>query len=93
MASGVPVVAPAAGGPLDIVKPGVTGLLFDPGTLGELRRSVGTLVADEGMRRRMSESAARSVADRSWAGLVGSLTQHYRSVIIARRSPVHSRAA
>ena len=39
-ASGVPVVAPAAGGPLDLVDPGRTGLLFDPSDLGSLRDCV-----------------------------------------------------
>ncbi len=39
-ASGVPVVAPAAGGPLDLVDPGRTGLLFDPTDLGSLRDCV-----------------------------------------------------
>ena len=80
MASGLPVVAPAVGGPLDIVKPGVTGLLFDPDSPGDLRRSVGSLVADEAMRTRMGESAVRKVADRSWAGMTDRLLDYYDHV-------------
>lgn len=81
MASGLPVVAPAAGGPLDIVKPGVTGLLFNPDAAGALRQSVGTLMSDEAMRRRMGESAVRRVAGRSWAGMTERLLGYYASVI------------
>ena len=89
MASGLPVVAPAAGGPLDIVKPGVTGLLFDPSTPGALRRSVGSLVADEAMRERMGASAVRKVADRSWAGMTNKLLDYYGHVT----RPAWARAA
>ncbi len=50
-ASGVPVVAPAAGGPLDLVDPGRTGLLYDPADAESLRRTVATLVGDRGTPR------------------------------------------
>lgn len=80
MASGLAVVAPAAGGPLDIVKPGVTGLLFNPDVPGALRQCVGSLLDDEATRRRMGESALRKVADRSWMGLTESLLGFYGHV-------------
>ena len=80
MASGLPVVAPAAGGPLDIVKPGVTGLLFDPESPTGLREAVGSLVNDEATRTRMGASALRRVADRSWSGMVDRLLGYYGHV-------------
>lgn len=89
MATGLPVVAPAAGGPLDIVKPGVTGLLFNPDSPTALRESVGSLVADEAMRTRMGESAERKVADRSWAGMTERLLGFYDNVT----APVWRQAA
>lgn len=80
MATELPVVAPAVGGPLDIVKPGVTGLLFNPGLPGALRQCVGSLVSDAAMRERMGESALRKVADRTWAGMTDRLLGYYANV-------------
>lgn len=80
-ASGVPVVAPAAGGPLDLVDPGVTGLLFDPTDLGSLRACVQMLAASPDLRRQLARRAASAVAGRSWTSVVGELAEHYRGVV------------
>lgn len=79
-ASGVPVVAPAAGGPLDLVDPGVTGLLFDPTDLGSLRTGVAMLEGSPDLRRQLARRAASAVAERSWTSVVGELVDHYRGV-------------
>ncbi len=89
-ASGVPVVAPAAGGLLDLVAPGKNGFLYRPDDLDGLRASVATLAAEERMRRRMSGSARRSVAGRTWAALGDELLGHYEAVQL---EPVWDRAA
>lgn len=81
MASGVPVVAPAVGGPLDIVRPGVTGLLYDPERRGALRETVGGLLADESARARMGASGRRKVESRTWPALTAELLEHYDSVL------------
>ena len=81
-ASGVPVVAPAAGGPLDLVDPGRTGLLYDPADPASFRRTVGTLVADPELRSRLAGQALAQVARRSWAGVVDELIDlHYAGVL------------
>jgi phosphatidylinositol alpha 1,6-mannosyltransferase len=81
-ASGVPVVAPAAGGPLDLVDPGRTGLLFDPADLGSLRGCVAKLLVAPGLRRDVAERARAAVAGRTWAAVVAELTDvHYRAVL------------
>jgi phosphatidylinositol alpha 1,6-mannosyltransferase len=80
-ASGVAVVAPAAGGPLDLVEHGWTGLLYDPADKTSLRRTVATLVGDPHLRRTLAGAALDRVADRSWAGVVDELVEvHYAAV-------------
>ena len=50
-ATGLPVVAPASGGPLDLVDHSRTGLLFDPDDPGALRAAVAHLAGDGAKRR------------------------------------------
>ena len=76
-ASGVPVVAPAAGGALDVVRPLETGLLYAPDQPCELVRAVGSLVADRS-RGLMGEHARMLAEWRTWADAVEELvTDHY----------------
>jgi phosphatidylinositol alpha 1,6-mannosyltransferase len=86
-ASGLPVVAPAAGGPLDLVDHGRTGLLFDPSDPASLRECVERLVGDAAERAAIGEAARAAVATRSWSALTGQLLEHYTAAR-ARRSLV-----
>jgi phosphatidylinositol alpha 1,6-mannosyltransferase len=81
LASGVPVVAPAAGGLSDLVEHGRTGLSFTPGSSHDLAGCVQELVADAGLRSRMRVQARRSVEGRSWDNIGNELIQHYREVV------------
>jgi phosphatidylinositol alpha 1,6-mannosyltransferase len=80
-ATGIPVVAPRAGGPIDIVDHGVTGLLFDPGAPGDFRSAVAALTSDAGRRARFGESGRRRMLSRSWDAVCGELVDHYLSVL------------
>jgi phosphatidylinositol alpha 1,6-mannosyltransferase len=81
-ASGAAVVAPAAGGPLDLVVPGRTGLLYDPTDRRSLRRAVATLVGDADLRGQLAQAALDRVGERSWATVVDELIEvHYRAVV------------
>ncbi len=83
-ASGVPVVAPASGGPLDLVAHGRTGLLHDPHDPAALRRAVARLADDPALRQRLAADALADVAERSWGTVVGELVdRHYRQVLHA----------
>lgn len=81
LASGVPVVAPRAGGPVDFVRPGVNGFLYEPGDGLALRDAVETLVRDRVTRARMSREALISVRDRSWTAIGDQLINHYEHVL------------
>jgi len=81
LASGVPVVAPAAGGPLDLVQPGRSGLLYPPDDTAAMRAAVAALARDGAARRRMGAHARRSVLGRSWEAVCGELLCHYRAAV------------
>jgi phosphatidylinositol alpha 1,6-mannosyltransferase len=83
LASGVPVVAPAAGGLLDLVEPGRTGLLFAPGQALDLRRQVSRLVEDEAARLRMGGAARLAVQHRTWEVIGDQLVAHYEHAVHA----------
>lgn len=80
LASGVPVVAPRAGGPVDVVEDRVAGFLYEPGDADELVAYVARLVERPLLRRRMGHAARHSVRDRTWQSVNELLVDHYRDV-------------
>lgn len=90
-ATGLPVVAPAAGGPLDLVADGVSGALYDPAVPGALRAAAAPIVGDASLRSRMGRAGAERVADRSWSALTGQLVGHYERVLAGAEESVRSR--
>ena len=80
LASGVPVVAPRSGGPIDVVHDGVAGFLYEPGDGDDLGGYVDRLARDPEFRRRMGIAARRSVEGRSWQAVNEALVEHYRDV-------------
>ena len=83
MASGLPVIAPNAGGPRDLVAPYRTGLLLTVPEFEErLSQSVDHLL-DE--RARYSLAARRSVLGRTWPAICDELLTHYEAVRLGGR--------
>jgi glycosyltransferase involved in cell wall biosynthesis len=76
-AAGLPSIAPDLAPIRDVVEDGVTGLLFRPGDLDALARSLAGLAADEPFRRRLGDEARR----RAFAS--GSWTERARSLLRA----------
>ncbi|MFH9008221.1 glycosyltransferase family 4 protein [Streptomyces afghaniensis] len=88
MASGLPVVAPAAGGPLDLVAHGRTGLLVPPRDASAVRDAVRALAADAGLRAAFGAAARATVEGRTWAAVGDQLIGHYANVLAGRRTAV-----
>ncbi|MFJ3442155.1 glycosyltransferase family 4 protein [Streptomyces sp. NPDC086081] len=88
MASGLPVVAPAAGGPLDLVAHGHTGLLVPPRDPAALRDAVRALAADPGLRAAFGAAGRATVEGRTWAAVGDRLIGHYTDVLAGRRTAV-----
>jgi phosphatidylinositol alpha 1,6-mannosyltransferase len=80
-ASGLPVVAPAAGGPLDLVEDGVTGFLVSPGDPDALAAAVARLTSDWQLRTAQGHAARRSMLNRSWQARGDELIGHYHAVL------------
>ncbi|TWH22077.1 glycosyltransferase family 4 protein [Prauserella rugosa] len=82
MASGLPVIAPAAGGPRDLVDHGVTGLLLPPDRedfATALPEAV-ELLRPADTRADMGRAARRAVLGRTWPAVCRQLVGHYDAV-------------
>jgi glycosyltransferase involved in cell wall biosynthesis len=90
MASGLPVVAARAGGPLDIVVDGETGLFFEPESPESLLAVVRRLVFDPVYAHQLAVAARRQAEARSWEVVLDGLLSNYRDLL---RVPALEQAA
>ncbi|MEL4505106.1 glycosyltransferase family 1 protein [Luteococcus sp. H138] len=80
-ASGLPVIAPRRGGPIDLVNPSHTGWLYEPGRLDQLRGYVLDLIGDDFKRQAFGRTARAAVEYRTWPYICGELVEHYQEAI------------
>jgi phosphatidylinositol alpha 1,6-mannosyltransferase len=85
LASGLPVIAPAAGGLLDLVDEGRNGLFFAPDNSAALHDAVRSLRDSPQRRATMTAAARPSVIGRSWSVIGDELLGHYEQVTAAAR--------
>ena len=83
MASGLPVLAPNAGGPCDLVDHGRTGYLlapYDDERFAVELWSYVALLRQNGLRWRAGAAARESVLGRTWSAVCDELLGHYAQV-------------
>jgi phosphatidylinositol alpha 1,6-mannosyltransferase len=79
LASGVPVIAPHTGGPVDLVQHGRTGFLLDTSNASDLIAAF-ELLSDAHTRLLMGITARESVTHRTWEKVNSELINHYREL-------------
>jgi glycosyltransferase involved in cell wall biosynthesis len=77
MASGLPVIAPRAGGPVDHVIDGENGFLFDPDDLEEMVSLAQWLASDLTYTRRLGAAARAHAEAQSWEEIMDELLDEY----------------
>jgi phosphatidylinositol alpha 1,6-mannosyltransferase len=87
MASGLPVVAPNAGGPVDLVAHGRTGYLVRPFEANGFTDAVRDLATDPARRASFGAAGRRAIEGRSWQAVGDELIAHYRAVSGYRVEP------
>jgi phosphatidylinositol alpha 1,6-mannosyltransferase len=93
LASGLPVVAPSAGGPVDLVTPGVNGTLVPPEDGDALAGAIAELVTDRGLRRQYGINARAGVEGRTWSAVGDELIAHYEAILATPGVTRHVRVA
>lgn len=83
MMAGKPVIASAAGGPLEIVTDGTDGVLVAPGSPDALSAAMRSLAADPAERERLARNAKRRAADFAPARVGVQVERVYRKVLAA----------
>lgn len=92
-ASGLPVIAPSAGGPVDLVTPGVNGMLVPPEDGDALAGAVAELATDAERRRQYGINARTGVEGRTWSAVGDELISHYESILATPGVTRHVRVA
>jgi len=81
MAAGLPVVAPAAGGPAETVTHDVDGLLYQMGDQAGLAAALRNLAAEPDLRRRLGDAARTTARRYTPETVAGDVMAVYRRVL------------
>lgn len=78
-ATGIPVVAPGAGGVMDSIQHGWNGLLYEPGNVEDFVTHLGQLIHNPSLRQTMGQRAHEGVQSQGWDGAIDRLIQLWQS--------------
>ncbi|MBN1486582.1 MAG: glycosyltransferase family 1 protein [Anaerolineae bacterium] len=81
MASGLPVIAPCSGGPVDMVTQGENGYLFEPGDIADMCALTWRCVMNMEHTRQMSRAARAYAKTRSWEKILDGVLEEYTALI------------
>ena len=81
LASGLPVVAARTGAIHEVVSEGENGLLYDPGSDGELASTVRRLLGNDELRRSFGLRARAAAEKRDWKTSTATLRGYYEEAL------------
>ena len=93
MASGLPVVAPAAGGVLEHMRHEQNGLLFEPDSRAALIAATARLLADPALAARLARGARAEAEATPWAEVLDGLIARYQALAAGRSGRAGAPAA
>ena len=85
MAVGVPVLATTVGGPAEIIRDGIDGILLKPRDPPRWAEAITRLAVSPELRGRLGDAAAERAKDFALAKHVAAMCSVYREVISSRR--------
>ena len=74
-AAGIPAIAPKAGGVIDTIKDGETGLLYAPQVTEDFIDKLTLLISDRHLRQSMGAKAKQQAQQYSWETTINNLTR------------------
>jgi phosphatidylinositol alpha 1,6-mannosyltransferase len=80
MASGLPVIAPPAGGVRDHLRDGYNGVAYPAGSAYEMGCAMARLAADRDLTERLAQGARRTAEELTWEREMVRLDRSYREV-------------
>ncbi|RKY81813.1 hypothetical protein DRQ11_14990, partial [candidate division KSB1 bacterium] len=81
MAAGKPVIATDAGGPRDIIRNGIDGILVPPDDIQSLSNAIKLLLKDKSLRTRLGQAAKKRVQIFSSEKHANTIYKIYRSIL------------
>ncbi|MGB3402619.1 MAG: glycosyltransferase [Microcoleaceae cyanobacterium] len=85
-AAGIPVLAPAAGGVMENIKPGYNGLLYQPQNAIDFIQKLQQLIENPSLRQEMGKNGHQDLKEFSWDNTVKNLINIWENQIKSREN-------